>query len=319
MRRTASVLLFVVMTVFFTFSSGTLLAQNIGSVEIKSAEVVRCGKLARDPQSTAENGYLQFASLPAGKSFLVLHLKLELTAGKDEDGDDYVQVEEESISLVNSAGEKFACTGTCTADGRYSMYAGGYSYYGKPKDQLYDFHPVFVIPAGAQALTLRMNKAEFKIETPQEVQETIKRSAVALFKVAKVAVVDQIETEEEYHYADDTKVDFKFGVESSVNKFLVVSLIIKPKTSNNESNNFYVSSSDFGVLYGAQVYVSPIGVIEEYNDEFSPGGSSYGSEPDAVGDYQAVEAKLVFPLPGRITRFKLQYLLEEVGGGAVSN
>lgn len=316
MQRTARLLFSVALTVFFAFISHAAEAQNIGSVEIKSAEMVRCGKLAQDPQSTSPRGFLQFASAPKGKSFLVLHLKLKLTAGKDEDGDDRVQIEKKSISLVDAAGKGSTAVGSCSVDGRFSMYTGDYSHYDKPKDKLYEYHPVFVIADGDKPYTLKMDKAEFKLQPPMEVKETIKRAGVAEFSITKVAVVDKLENEEDLGDFESKQGKSKIAVESTVEKFLVVTLLIKPKKSNQESS-FYVSSSEFGVLYGAQVYASPVGVIQEYNDEFYGDSDGYSSEPDVVGAYKAHQAKLVFPLPGRISKFKLLYLLEEIAEGTV--
>ena len=91
--------------------------------------------------------------------------------------------------------------------------------------------------------------------------------------------------------------------------------LIKPNHATDTGDNVSISSNAFGLRYGAQVYVSPVGHFS--GRDFYDGSTGEYSEKDAAGDFPAMEMHLVFPLPGKLTSFRALYLMQEFGGAGI--
>lgn len=283
--------------------------KTIGSVEITNADVRRFETLAVEIGETVERGFVKMMRPPNGKSFLVVWLDLKVTPGKNEDGDDVTNIEADDISLVDEAGKAYSVIGNCTRDGRFTTSASGFYLLGKPDTPAQPFSLVFAPPENTTGFTIKMASAEFKLAAAAKVESTIDRAEIASFKIGGVEVIDKLERIVDLGSFDNPQGEFKEVVRSTASKYLVVNLVAVPKHSN-EGQSFVFSTRDIGVLYGAQVYLAPMGYWE-YGD-FRIGNNSYFSEKNAAGNYSTIHAKLVFPLPGTITKFRLLYLARTI-------
>ncbi len=296
-------------------SASAVRGENVGSVEVVKADLGRYRTLTANPNETAMRGFVSVVSPPEGKSFLVLWLDLKLTTGKDEAGDDGVTIEEEQIRLLDDAGKAFAPIGTCSREGMFWNYYDGYYYYGKPESATVPFDLVFAVPDDTQSFTLKFGSNESKIMAPAKAEEAIDVTNVAEFTIDKIEVKKELTWQEELGPYDEPEGEFDFKVRSTATEFVVVRVIVKPKVATSEYG-FEFDSDHIGLLYGAQVYVPPIGYMDDFGD-FGLGYTGFTSEKDAAGDFSAIGATLVFPLPGRITKFKMLYLNQPIGEGTI--
>jgi len=290
-------------------------AEDVGSVEIVKADARLVQKLVQDPGSTVPRAFVQTVTPPEGQLFLVVWLDLKLTMGKDEDDDDLVRIEEQSIGLVGPDKNLQTSLGRCTRDGRFFTYSGDFSHYGKPERETVPWDLVFVVPAKGRTFELKLGAASQALKVTEAVLPTIPRTAHATFQVKRAAIVDTLPGKMRLGNLEGPQGEATTQIESLTSRYAVVQLIIKPKASNFD-DNFQFNSFDIGLLFGTQVYVPPVGYIAY--DEFTPYGNTYTSEQDAAGDFAALEATIIYPLPGKVSKFKVLYLLEPVAEGAIS-
>ena len=289
----------------------------IGSVQVVKADSFMCRKLASYPDDTSGQGYLKMLTAPKGKAFLVVWARLKLTFAKNEDGEDVVYMQDEHMSLKDSKGNLSYVVGNCTRDGRFNDGSGYVSHYKEylEGDEV-SFNPVFVVPEGEQEFTLQMAGAAHKFTAPMQVADTVNRTGAAIFKIDEVKVIENLSNMRELREYEDNEVKgITEQVLSPSTRFLAVKFIIKPKYGNDSDGDFYVYSNEFGLRYGSQVYVTPVGHFD--GNRFYDGGTGEGDEPDAAGEYPAQVMHLVFPLPGKLTTFRALYLMQEFGGAAI--
>ena len=286
--------------------------KQIGKVEIAKLKVGRFRRLANNVSETVQRGFVQYITPPKGYSFVVLWMDLKLTPGKDEDGDARTDIPSKLITFDGGTGKKIKSAGQCTEDGRlnYSSYSYGYSHYGVPEKETVPHSIALVVPDDVTKFKFTFGNVSQDIDAPSEVQDTVDRVAGATFKVAKVEVVEKLSNTIRVGDYDDPIGDAIVTNEGPANKFVVIQLYVKGKVSNNSEGGFHFPSSDLGALYGASVYAQPLGSMSD--DEFEPGYNYIQSEQDVIGDFSTASVRLVFPLPGRITKFKLLYLLQPV-------
>ncbi len=309
----------VVSLAALTTSTNVAMADDpvVGAVEVVKSDSFMCRKLALNPDDTAQHGYVKELTAPKGKAFLVVWARLKLKFAKNEDDEDAVYIADEHMSLKDSKGNLSHIVGTCTRDGRFYDTSGWLSHYKEYLDgDEVEYNPVFVVAEGEQEFTLQLASSSHKFTAPMNVAETIDRTAAADFKIDEVKVIDSLSDIVELRQYEDNEVK---GVNEQIlspsTKFLAVKIIIKPKASNDSDGGFYVYSSHFGLRYGKQVYVTPIGHYD--GNRFYDGGTGEGGEADAAGEYRAEVMHLVFPLPGKLTAFRGLYLMQEFGGGAI--
>jgi hypothetical protein len=285
-------------------------AEQVGKVEIVKTDIFRCNRLALDVGSTARHGITRMVSAPKGQSFVVIWMDLKVTPGKDEDGDEVTQIDEELIKLTNAKGDAFECVGRCSRDGRYSNYAGSFYSYGKPEKETVPYDMVFLIPEGMQDWTLKMGTASSALQVPPKPEDTIDRTKIATFKVLGVRIVEKLGQELELGGTFDNPIKATETVEANVSRFLAVKLVVKARGGNDSDGDFSMSTEEVGVIYGGAVYCSPIGVLD--GDRFYPGSGGFYSEKDAIGEFSAEQVEMVFPLPGKLTKFRLTYLGQKI-------
>jgi hypothetical protein len=291
------------------------IAQQVGSVEIVKTEIFRCNRLALDVGSTARHGITRMVTAPKGQSFVVIWMDLKVTPGKDEDGDEVVQIEEDLVRLANAKGDAYECVGRCTRDGRYNNYSGGFYHYGKPETETVPYDMVFLAPEGMQDWTLKMGTASAALQVPPKPEDTIDRTKIATFKVLGVRTVDKLGQELQLGGSFDNPIKAVETVESNVPRFLVIKLVVKGRYGNDSDGDFSMSTEEVGVIYGGSVYCPPIGVFN--GDTFYSGSSGFYSEQDAIGEYSAEQIEMVFPLPGKLTKFRLTYLGQKIADGDI--
>lgn len=306
---------FIVGALITAISAGAACAEQVGKVEIVKTDILRCNRLALDVGSTARHGITRMVAAPKGQSFVVIWMDLKVTPGKDEDGDEVTQIEEETIRLTNAKGDQYECVGRCTRDGRYTNYAGSYYSYGKPEKETVPYDMVFLAPEGMQDWTLKMGDAKAALQVPPKPEDTIDRTKIATFKVLGVRTVDKLEQELQLGGDFDNPIKAQETVESNVPRYLVVKLVAKARQGNDSDGDFSMSTEELGVIYGGSVYCAPIGVFN--GDQFSPGSSGFYSEQDAIGEFSAEQVEMVFPLPGKLTKFKLTYLGQKIAEGDI--
>jgi hypothetical protein len=293
----------------------SLQAEQIGKVEIAKTDIFRCNRLALDVGSTARHGITRMVTAPKGQSFVVIWMDLKVTPGKDEDGDEVVQIEEEAIKLTNAKGDAYECVGRCTRDGRYNNYAGGFYQYGKPETETVPYDLVFLAPEGMQDWTLKMGDASAALQIPPKPEETIDRTKIATFKVLGVRTVDKLGQELELGGTFDNPIKAEEVVESNVSRYLVIKLVVKARQGNDSDGDFSMNTEEIGIVYGGSVYLPPIGVFN--GDEFYAGSGGIYAEKDAIGEFAAEQLEMVFPLPGKLTKFRLTYLGQTIANGDI--
>ena len=289
----------------------------IGGAEAVEIDSFLCRKLAVNPDDSAQYGYLKMITAPKGKAFLVVWAKLKLSFGKNEDGEEVVYIEDEHISIKDSKGNIARAVGTCSRDGifgEYSAYISEYKEY-LDSDEV-DFHPVFVVPEDEQEFTLQLGAGAKKFTGPMKLAETIDRTGAGTFKIADVKVLNSLkEVRTLREYSDDEVKGVTEEVLSPSTRYLAVKFLFKPKYGTDSDGDASLSSHSFGLRYGAQVYVTPVGHFS--GRDFYDGSTGDYAEKDAAGEFPAMEMHLVFPLPGKLTSFRAMYMMQEFGGAAI--
>ena len=135
-------------------------------------------------------------------------------------------------------------------------------------------------------------------------------------KIADVKVLEnlqEVRTLREYNEHEVKGVSQE--VLSPSSRYLAVKFLIKPKFATDSDDSVSINSGAFGLRYGAQVYVTPVGHFS--GRDFYDGSTGEYSEKDAAGEFPAMEMHLVFPLPGKLTSFRALYMMQEFGGAGV--
>ena len=289
----------------------------VGSVNVIKSESLLCRRLAVNPEDTAQYGYLKMVSAPKGKVFLVVWSQLKLTFAKNEDDENAVYLEDSHISLKDSKGTASYVVGRCSRDGRFSEGSGYVSHYEEYLEgNEVDHSSVFVVDEKERSFTLQMNDHAHKFSPPMQLADTITRTDAAEFKIEGVKVIDDLSQLRSLREYEDNEVE---GVQEKIHapstRYLAVRFVLKPKFANDSGGEFSSSSNEFGLRYGSQVYVTPIGHFD--GRDFYDGGTGEWDEPDAAGEFPAQELHLVFPLPGKLTAFRALYLMQDFGGAAI--
>ena len=289
----------------------------IGGADPVKIESYLCRKLAVNPDDTSQYGYLKMLTAPEGKAFLVVWSRLKLSFGKNEDGEEVVYLEDEHISIKDSKGNVAHAVGTCSRDGVYGEYSAYISEYKEYLDtDEVDFHPVFVVPEDEQEFTLQLGPTAKKFTGPMQLAETIDRTGAATFKIADVKVLNSLkEVRTLREYSDHEVKGVTEEVLSPATRYLAVKFLVKPKYGNDSDGDASLYSNSFGLRYGAQVYVSPVGHFS--GRDFYDGSTGDYAERDAAGEFPAIEMHLVFPLPGKLTSFRAMYMMQEFGGAGI--
>ncbi len=289
----------------------------MGSVEVISAETFLARTMMVSPDDTSRSGYLKTLTAPKGKAFLVVWTKLKPKWGKDEDGDSALILRDNHILLKDSKGNASHVVGYCTRDGRYYETQGWLSETEEYFDgDRMDYNPVFVVPEEEQEFTLQLAATTHKVTAPMKVENRIPSTRVGTFKIDSVRVLKDIEEVRSLRrYSDHEVKGIQERIITPASSYVVVKFIIKPRMPNDNDGDFYVYSNQFGLRYGSQVYVTPIGYFDD--GDFSDGYTGVGDEPDAAGEFRAEVLELVYPLPGRITAFRAMYMMQEFAGAAI--
>jgi hypothetical protein len=298
-------LFIIAATVLLTAAPVFAQQQDIGSVEILNPTAIRCLRLPYDIDQTADRGYVQMARLPKGQVFVVVWCDLKVTLGKDEDGDDILNIREESIN-VEAGGKKYGSPASCSRDGRLEEGSGIYLY-SQPESGKYAHSMVFAVPDTETKFKLNIGAASVDLEVKGEPAETLDRTQIAMFKIDSVKIVDKLERNYEIGYRSNA--DVKLSVELPM-KYMIVSVLIKPKAPNR-GTEFNLSGDDFRVQFADWLTFGPIGYYEGGTD-FYAGYDGMYSEADAFGEFKAERMDLVYPLPAKATKFKFLYLMQEV-------
>lgn len=291
-------------------------ADQIGSVMIKRVEAQRYQKLALQVDETVPRGYLRMMNAAPGQLFLVVRMELIPTMAKDEDGDEVVQIEDEDVLLIDGGGTKYPNLGRCTRDGRFSEYETGYYLYSKSDREFENFDLVFLVPAQQKKFTVQMGNAKQEFMVPPQAEVAIDPAQVAEFTITSAKVVSELAWKEKLGPYNNIQGEVENRVQSTTDKFLVVRIVVKPKLLNSE-NSFNLNLNDIGVLLGRQVYIAPMGQVQ--NGDFSPYTYGDSEEPDAAGQIPAMSATVVYPLPGQIKQFKLLYMTRPVADGKLGS
>ena len=286
--------------------------KQIGEVEIVNTKLGRYRRLAINVSDTAQRGYMQYMTAPPGYSFVVIWMDLKITPGKDSDGDPRTYIPDHLISFDGGSGKKLKALGRCTPDGRMESgyYSSSYSYYGTPEKETIPHSMVVAVPDNVAEFKFTFGNEKKDIQAPSLAEDTLDRAACAIFKVAKVEVVDKLEDEQRVGDYDDPLGTSPIEVEAPAGRFAIVTLYIKGKASNQSEGGFSFTSNDLGALYAGVAHSGPLGYISD--DEFQTGYTYINSGQDVVGDFFTASVRLVFPLPGKLKEFQLLYLMQPI-------
>jgi hypothetical protein len=279
--------------------------QFVGSVEVASSKATKVRKLSTLVSSDRFNGIRGVFTAPEGQVFLVLHLELKPTFAKNADGDDVSYANAPAITLGIDRGQPVWSIGTCDPHGRFMTYPASYSFYRSDEPQTAGFDPVFLVPANATAATLTLGEAKHAIAIPEAVQEQIDPTQAIQLQAPEAKVARELRRNVELGAYELGAAAFPQQIVSTAGRFALVSIVMKPKV-RNQRIGYGADVSDFGLLLGKEVYVRPIGVYD--GESFSDYASDFYFEQDALGEFNAGKATLVFPLPGAVSSGKLLYL-----------
>jgi hypothetical protein len=302
--RIAATIAFLLVT-----SSHIVWAQDepefLGSVEVASYKAAKVRKLAVSIAYAGFDGARGVFTAPQGKAFLVLHLELKPTFSKNAAGEDVSYANPSAVTLTARQGQPVWSMGTCDPHGRFSTYASGYSFVPSDEPFVGNFDPVFLIPADATAATLTLGSTKHEVEIPEVMQDQIDPAQAIQIRIDGTKTATELRRSVELGTDDYGAAEFSQQVVTSSGRFALISFILKPKIRNS-TTGYFGDPWDFGLLLGKEVYLRPIGVYD--GESFGDYASDFYFEQDALGEFNAGKATLVFPLPGAVSNGKLLYL-----------
>lgn len=275
----------------------------VGSVEVASAKATKVRELRTLLDGDFDGAWAAFDP-PKGKAFLVLNLELKPTFGKTADGEELVRAEPQAVSLKVDGAELAWPIGTCSPHGVFEAYASGY--YGYPTEQprTFGYDPVFVVPEGATKATLTLGGTTHPVTMPADVATSIDPAQAVQIKVDDARTLTSLTRKQELGTYEHEEGEFVQRVVSSAGRFAAISVVLKPKF-RNQPLGYGIEKTAFGLLLGKEVYVEPAGFLTVR--EFSSYADGFYFEQDALGEFNAGQATLVFPLPGAVKSGKLLY------------
>ncbi len=283
--------------------------QFVGSVEVASSKATKVRKLAVPLADMGFDGARGVFAAPQGKAFLVLHLEIKPVFAKNAAGEEVAYAYSPAISLNAGQEQPVWSIGTCDPHGRFATYSASYSFVPSEEPQVEGFDPVFLVPANATTATLTLGEAKHAIAIPEAVQEQINPTQAIQLQAPEAKVARELRRNVELGAYELGAAAFPQQIVSTAGRFALVSIVMKPKV-RNQRIGYGADVSDFGLLLGKEVYVRPIGVYD--GESFSDYASDFYFEQDALGEFNAGKATLVFPLPGAVSSGKLLYLGDPV-------
>lgn len=275
----------------------------VGSVEIASAKATKVRELRRVLYGEFDGAWGVFEA-PKGKAFLVLNLELKPTFGKTPDGEELVTAQPEAVTLKAEGAKPAWPIGTCNPHGTFEAYASGYYGYPTAQARPFGYDPVFVVPEGASEATLTLGGTTHPVSLPAEVLQKIDPAQAVQAKVDAARLEASVERPQELGTYEHEEGEFAEKIVSSAGRYALISVVLKPKVRNQQMG-YGVDKSAFGLLLGKEVYVGAAGFL---NDEtFSASADGFYFEQDALGEFNAGQATIVFPLPGAVSKGKLLY------------
>ncbi len=311
MHRTISI---GAISILLTVCTTGIADENFGSVQVIRSRTGRFDSLAVGISEMVSRGAVRMMETPRGKSFLVIWLDLAVVPGVDGQGRPFTQIDSATFRIVDTDGTEYLPIGHCTKDGRFGTYVRDFTLNGPPVKETYNFNLVFAPPNSRTSFTLRLGQHEHKVVAPSGApQRSIDRARIANFSIQNTEVARDVQRTESLG-SKENEVRFVERLRSTSSRYLIVDVRAEPRDMNARGS-FTFRSSDLGMLFGAQVYVPPAGYFVD--GEFYPGDNTYTSEKEIDGSFKALEARLVFPVPGVVSSFRLLYLARPIAEGEV--